>query len=194
MSPGRQLEHYSRAPIAGGGRQASAVRLGDRGSDREPTAASGSLTASVAVAVSTPRSARQLGDGRRQTRAAVDDLDPDAVALLAATDLDVPSPVLDRVRDQVACGLRDPQPVAKHHTGTPVPAQLNAHAVRLGRRAPRLDRTGDELSELDLADSRQSTLVASAAKEPSAAEIVQRQRRPVQFQVDRSQAVGREPS
>ena len=93
-----------------------------------------------AAAAATPR---ELVNRRRQPGPVIDELDSNragagAKAALHAN-LNGPSPVPDRVCDQVAGRLRQPQPVGAHDRRRPGPGEPNRHPLRVGGAAPRLD-------------------------------------------------------
>ena len=91
--------------------------------------------ATMSVAIASPRPRRpaagarpagELGNRRRQPAALVGDLDPHAPGDRARADLDGPRSVLERVGEQVADRLREPDAVAAHE------------GVRRRRRDPQL--------------------------------------------------------
>jgi hypothetical protein len=71
--------------------------------------------------------------------------------------------VLDRVRDQVAGRPREPRTVAEHNRTCSAPAEPQLDSARLGDRAPRLDRVGQQLPHVDFAE---------CVRDPAGLEIV----------------------
>jgi len=99
----RELQHQPRATCA-------------RAAARRPpwaTASSAGDPKPVAVPGTRPPARDQLGDRCVQARAAIADLDPHDAEDDTPAHLDLSSPVLDRVRDQVAGRPREPGPVAR---------------------------------------------------------------------------------
>ena len=102
-SGGGQLEHDSRAALAGRRGESSAVGGGDRAGDREPVAAgpNAATPPSSAWLAGGTSPTYKLGDRGVQSGPAIEHLDPDPRRLDATSDLYLPSPVLDRVRNQI---------------------------------------------------------------------------------------------
>ena len=135
-----QLEDEPGAAVRWRGGDPAAVAFGDAGRDREPA---------TARSPSRPGPADELGDRRREAAAAVDDLDPERPAVTAPADADLPSPVLDRVRDQIARCLGEPHPVAPGRAPSARPLDLEPTFARVRVRARGLDALRQQPRDVD---------------------------------------------
>ncbi len=118
--------------------QPAAVTSRDLSGDGEPP---------PAPAPATARAAREYGDRRGQARPGVGDLDAHPPADTPAPQLDCSSPVLDRVGEQVAAGLRQADAVTGNHRGRGVGRQekVQLDAAGFGDRTPCLGRLGQHV-------------------------------------------------
>ena len=121
---GRKLEHEPGSAFARRGGETAAVIFGDRGGDRESP---------PPAATAPARPSRELRHGGAQAGTMVEDLDPDASTPRASANGDRPASVLDRVRDQIPRGLREPAAIAfcelwQEFRKAPVSFQASKHA------------------------------------------------------------------
>jgi hypothetical protein len=91
----------------------------------------------------------ELPQGRVETGAIVEDLDPGYHGATVDPHLHHPAAVFDRVGDQVPGRLGEPQPITPDHPRATGPGHRQGNAG--GRRAapPGLDRVGDQAPQVD---------------------------------------------
>ena len=179
---GAAAARHSTARQAGSSIATRAPRADGAASRRPPWRSTMSaVIARPAPATPAPgaRPARQLTHGRRQAGSLVGDLDADPVALAAPGELDAPRAVLERVRDEVADGLRQAHAVAAHDRPRPGRDDVELAAERRCDRAPRAALAGDEVTDVD------GLVAVGRAQAPRRrGEVVERRAGAAQLEVD----------
>ena len=166
----RELEHDARAGADRRRQQPAAVAPDDARGDREPVPAAAGVQAV----------GRKRRDRSRQARALVAHLDADVRACGVRTHPDRAGAVLQRVEDEVADGLRQPQPVGVHEQPRAGRVEQQLAAQRARQRPPALDRLGEQRAHLQRL--RQLGRAAAARR---GVEVGQREPRAAQLQLHR---------
>ena len=171
----RQLEHQASAPHRRSRREPPAMIGRDRGGDRQTATPPPSPAACAGVTSSATRR-RQARVRCRSPRRVP------GVPVAAPVNLDDAATVLDRVRDQVAGDLREPEPVSPHGRAGSRP--------RRPQREPRAAAAGRHASTESLTSCARS--IASGGRDhraprPHGLEVVEHERGAAELEVDRAQ-------
>ena len=133
-----------------------------------------------------PGPSRELGHRSRQPRPGVDHLDAHPSAGGVAAQTHRPAAVLDRVGEQVPARLGEPQAVAAHRGAGRLPVSAQISPRRPGHGAPGRDGVLQQVL-----DGNGLEAVAGAAAGPRGVQVVEREGRAAQLEVDGGQPVAR---
>jgi hypothetical protein len=150
------------------------------------------MTPSVATSAwaESPRSLAEPIDRGGQTRPLVDDFQPDARGLAPQPHHYGPSPVLDRVGQEIADGLGEAQPLPDYEQLVAGPDQLEIHAASGGGGVPRLDGVSDQLAEVERLGAPVPTAAGAAkAGNPSGSQVLESDGGPAELELDRPEPV-----
>src|SRR5579862_9644612 len=125
-----------------------------------------------------PAPGREVGDRGGQARPGVENLEPHESPLGAEPHLDASSPMLDRVRDQVADRLSQPRTLARHTYRFGRAIEPQRDSMGIGRGSPRLRRVDGQAGQVDRLAPQHSIWAMNRAQ------VVQGQLGPAQLELD----------